>query len=188
MLLLTINHRWSYWNGLSCTSIKGFADKYPEGRFDLMLTLPHDPRKALRYRKSGNIRSIARHENIRNECASTAEGQQMPLLAANRSKLGNRFSSPSRRSVRDLLKLSDFQDCLVCEWWVQDTHHSSKWLFRQLRTFRTPVYQSISTTKQMQRDKEFVPLDLKIWDWKAGSGHDSCGNGRCGKSSHPTAM
>jgi uncharacterized protein (TIGR03435 family) len=61
----------------------------PQGRFDLMLTLPSDQKSALRREIQKKFGFIARHENIKtNVLLLTVKDAN--LLAAHRSKLGNR--------------------------------------------------------------------------------------------------
>jgi uncharacterized protein (TIGR03435 family) len=62
----------------------------PQGGFDLMLTLPSDQKRALRMEMQKKYGFIARHENIEtNVLLLTVKDAN--LLAAHRSKLGNRM-------------------------------------------------------------------------------------------------
>ena len=61
----------------------------PQGRFDLMLTLPNDQKRALRKEIQKQFGFIARHENIETNVLLVTV-KDASLLAAHRSKPGNR--------------------------------------------------------------------------------------------------
>jgi uncharacterized protein (TIGR03435 family) len=147
---------WAY----SCTSIKMvLPTNLPEGRFDLMLTLPHDPRKALRQEIRKQFGLIARHENIETN-ALLLTVKDADLLAAHRSKLGNRTYHHQDTAFQSFSNYPISKIAWYCEWWFKTPIILQSGCAGNY-DFRTPVYQSISYDEANAKRQEFVREELK---------------------------
>ena len=144
----------------SCTSIKMvLPTNIPEGRFDLMLTLPHDPRKALRQEIRKQFGFIARHENIETN-ALLLTVKDADLLAANRSKLGNRFRHHRDAAFETYSNFPISKIAWYVEWWLKTPIILQSGCSGNY-DFRTPAYQSISYDEANAKRQEFVREELK---------------------------
>ena len=147
---------WAY----SCTSIKMvLPTNIPEGRFDLMLTLPQDPTKALRQEIRKQFGFIARHENIETN-ALLLTVKDADLLAAHRSKLGNRKHYHRDTAFETFSNFPISKLAWYCEWWFQTPIILQSGCSGNY-DFRRPVYQSISYEEANAKTREFVREELE---------------------------
>jgi uncharacterized protein (TIGR03435 family) len=156
-LTITDLLEWAY----SCSSSRMvLPTNIPEGRFDLMLTTPHDPRKALRQEIRKQFGFIARHENIETN-ALLLTVKDADLLAAHRSKLGNRTYHHRDAAFETC---SNYPISRIASWYVE-------WWFKTpiiLQSgcsgnydFRRPIYQAISYDEANAKRQEFVREEFK---------------------------
>jgi uncharacterized protein (TIGR03435 family) len=147
---------WAY----SCSGIKMvLPTNLPEGRFDLMLTLPHDPKKALRQEIRKQFGLIARHENIETN-AFLLTVKDAELLAAHRSKLGNRTYHHQDTAFQSFSNYPISRIAWYCEWWFKTPIILQSGCAGNY-DFRRPVYQDIAYDEANAKTREFVRAELK---------------------------
>jgi len=138
---------------------------FPEGRFDLMLTLPHDPRKALR-QKSGNNSALSPGMKTSKRMRFLLSGQRCrPMLAANAQQAWKRFRHHRHASVRDLLNISDFQVVGMLNGGSRHPFILQSGCYGNLRLPNTGYTIHFLRRSKCKETGNLSAKNLKIWDW-----------------------